>query len=67
MAQLNITLNQDEILQLLSNDREAAFARLLQDCFNSILKADLRPNLKRNRMSVRKNERAAETVFVIAL
>ena len=29
MAQLNITLNQDEILQLLSVDREDAFRVLL--------------------------------------
>ena len=40
MAQLNITLNQDEILQLLSSDRDAAFAKLLQDCLNSVLKAE---------------------------
>ena len=37
MAQLNITLNQDEILQLLANDRDAAFAKLLQDSLNSII------------------------------
>ena len=46
MAQLNITLNQDEILQLLANDRNAAFARLLQDSFNSILKAESAAQLK---------------------
>ena len=40
MAQLNITLNQDEILQLLANDRDAAFAKLLQDSLNSILKVE---------------------------
>jgi len=40
MAQLNITLNQDEILQLMSNDREGAFKKLLQDSLNSILKAE---------------------------
>ncbi len=32
MAQLNITLNQEEILQLLSNDKSEAFAKLLQEC-----------------------------------
>ena len=37
MAQLNITLNQDEILQLLSNDRDAAFKSLLESSLNSIL------------------------------
>lgn len=40
MAQLNITLNQDEILQLMSGDREGAFAMLLQDSLNAILKAE---------------------------
>lgn len=40
MAQLNITLNQEEILQLLSKDRDAVFAKLLQDSLNSILKAE---------------------------
>ena len=38
MAQLNITLNQDEILQLLANDRDSAFKKLLQDSLNSILR-----------------------------
>ena len=37
MAQLNITLNQDEILQLLSNDRDAAFKKLLESSLNSLL------------------------------
>ena len=40
MAQLNITLNQDEILQLLSADREDAFRTLLQESLNSVLKAE---------------------------
>ena len=31
MAQLNITLNQDEILHLLTNDRDGAFKKLLQE------------------------------------
>ena len=39
MAQFNITLNQDEILQLLASDRNTAFVKLLQDSLNSILKA----------------------------
>ena len=46
MAQINITLNQDEILQLLSNDRDAAFAELLQDTLNCILKAESTEQLK---------------------
>ena len=65
MALLNIILNQDEILQLLANDRDAAFATLLQNSLNIILKAE--HSLKRNRMSVQKNEREAVTVFVTAL
>lgn len=40
MAQLNITLNQDEILQLLSGDRDEAFKKLLTESLNSILKAE---------------------------
>ena len=46
MAQLNITLNQDEILQLLSNDRDAAFAQLLQKSLNGILLAESTAQLK---------------------
>ena len=40
MAQLNITLNQEEILQLLSNDRDAAFKSLLEKSLNSVLLAE---------------------------
>lgn len=40
MAQLNITLNQEEILQLLCNDRDEAFKQLLQNSLNSVLKAE---------------------------
>lgn len=40
MAQLNITLNQDEILQLLSENREDAFKTLLTESLNSILQAE---------------------------
>ena len=46
MAQINITLNQDEILQLMSNDREGAFKMLLQDSLNSILQAESEEQLK---------------------
>ena len=46
MAQLNITLNQEEILQLLTNDRDAAFAKLLQDSLNSLLKVESAAQLK---------------------
>ena len=40
MAQLNITLNQDEILLLLSGNREEAFKLLLTECLNGILQAE---------------------------
>ena len=36
MAQLNITLNQEEIQQLLTNDRNEAFKKLLQESLNSV-------------------------------
>ena len=42
MAQLNITLNQDEILQLLSDNRDDAFKKLLQDSLNSIQRPNQR-------------------------
>ena len=40
MAQLNITLNQEEILQLLTENRPDAFKVLLQESLNSILQAE---------------------------
>lgn len=46
MAQINITLNQDEILQLMSNDREGAFKRLLHESLNSFMKAESTEQLK---------------------
>lgn len=49
MAQLNITLNQEEILQLLSSNREDAFKQLLQDSLNSILQAESTEQLKANK------------------
>lgn len=46
MAQLNITLNQEEILQLLSDDHDQAFRALLKDSLNSILMAESTAQLK---------------------
>jgi len=40
MAQLNLTLNQDEILHLLSENRDEAFKELFQDALNVLLKAE---------------------------
>ena len=42
MAQLNITLNQEEILQLLSTDHDQAFRELLKSSLNSILMGTFR-------------------------
>lgn len=46
MAQINITLNQEEILQLLSDNRENAFKKILEDSLNAILKAESAEQLK---------------------
>lgn len=46
MAQLNITLNQEEILLLMSQDREGAFRELLQSSLNQFLKAESTEQLK---------------------
>lgn len=40
MAQINLTLNQGEILQLMLNDREGAFKKLLQEALNAVMKAE---------------------------
>lgn len=40
MAQLNLTLYQEEILQILAKDRNEAFARILQSSLKSVLKAE---------------------------
>ena len=46
MAQLNITLNQDELLQLLLVDREEAFRKPLQRTLNDILKVESQEQLQ---------------------
>ena len=46
MAQLNITLNQDEILQLLCEDQGNAFKKILQNGLNSILQAESAEQLR---------------------
>ena len=40
MAQLNITLNQEEILELLSNDKGGAFKKLFQETLNAFILAE---------------------------
>ena len=49
MAQLNITLNQDEILQLISENSGEGFKRLLQESLNSVLKAESASQLQAER------------------
>ena len=46
MAQLNITLNQEEILSLLKENSGDAFKKLLQDSLNAVLKAESKEQLK---------------------
>lgn len=46
MAQLNITLNQEEILQLMASDREGAFKELLAKSLNQLLQAESTEQLK---------------------
>ena len=46
MAQLNITLNQEEILQLLRESSPDAFKNLLQESLNGVLKAESAEQLR---------------------
>lgn len=46
MAQLNITLDQDEIFQLLENDTGDAFRTMLQESLNALMRAESREQLR---------------------
>ena len=46
MAQLHLTLSQEEILLLLSENREETFRKLLEDSLNSILKVESAEQLR---------------------
>ena len=46
MAQLNITLNQEEILSLLQENSGDAFKKLLQESLNAVLKTESKEQLK---------------------
>lgn len=46
MAQFYLTISQEEILQLLASDRDAAFAKLLQNSLNKILQIESAEQLK---------------------
>lgn len=59
MAQINITLNQEEILQLMSNDREGAFKKLLQESLNSFMKAESTQQL--NAQPYERNEQRCDS------
>ncbi len=49
MAQINITLNEEQILQLLCSDRDDAFRYLLQECLNNVMKAESAEQLNAQR------------------
>ena len=46
MAQLNLTITQEEMQALLQQDQSAAFRELLKECLNSILQAESAEQLK---------------------
>lgn len=46
MARLNITLDQDEIFQLLENDTGDAFRTMLQESLNALMRAESRDQLR---------------------
>ena len=48
MAQLNITLNQEDILQLLSQDHDDTFRTFLQNSLHAVLKVESQEQLKAN-------------------
>lgn len=56
MAKINITLNQEEILQLLSTNKEDAFKKLFQDTINAFIEAESDEKLGASRYE-RTNER----------
>ena len=49
MAQLNITLNWEEIQELLSENSSAAFKKMLEGAVNSILRAESEEQLSAGR------------------
>ena len=55
MAQINITLNQEEILQLLTNNKEDAFKKLFQESLNALIIAE-----SDEKLSASKYERSEE-------
>lgn len=46
MAQINITLNQEEILEILSKNRDEAFKIIVQKILNQIMLAESNENFK---------------------
>ena len=49
MAQINITLSQDEVLQVLSENRDDAFKFLMERILNEIMKAESEEQLGASR------------------
>jgi len=46
MAQLNITLNQEEILLLMQSDRDGAFKKMVEKSFNAIMLVEAKDQIK---------------------
>ena len=46
MAQINITLNQEEIQRLLTENRDEAFKKVFENALNSVLKAESTQQLR---------------------
>lgn len=59
MAQLTLTLSQEELLVLLSGDRKNAFREMVQNLFNIILQPESQQYLKLLLMSALKSARTA--------
>ena len=59
MAQLTLTLSQEELLVLLSGERKNAFWEMVQNLFNSILQAESQQYLKLPLMNALKSARTA--------
>ena len=67
MAQLNITLDQEEILALLSKDHDGAFRQLLQACLNRVLLAESTEQLVSSPMNALKSAKTVAMGLVSVL
>ncbi|MDO4182787.1 MAG: hypothetical protein Q4E12_04175 [Coriobacteriia bacterium] len=51
MAQINFTIDQDEVLKVLGNSTGEAFRMILQESLNSILQAESAEQLRAGRLA----------------